>query len=153
MLIDLTLPVDTSHYEKGTQRMVSYGHVGTHFDVMDKEFPLDFTERDAVVFDVSAVIERDITEDDVDLSLVKEGFFVAFYSGFIEKVAYGTEQYFEAHPQLSYALIDRLLERKISITGLILPGSGAEKNTILWMFCVPDIKFLWWKIFVICISC
>ncbi len=128
MLIDLTLPVDTSHYEKGTQRMVSYGHVGTHFDVMDKEFPLDFTERDAVVFDVSAVIERDITEDDVDLSWVKKGFFVAFYSGFIEKVAYGTEQYFERHPQLSYALIDRLLERKISIIGVDFAGLRRGKE-------------------------
>ncbi len=73
MLVDLTLPVDAFHYEQGTQRMVSYGLGGTHFDVMDKEFPLEFTEREAVVFNVSTIAERDITESDVDLSLVKEG--------------------------------------------------------------------------------
>ena len=132
MLIDLTLPVDASHYETGTQRMVSYGHVGTHFDVLDREFPLEFLEREAVAFDVSSVTERDITQDDVDLSQVKEGFFVAFYSGFVDKAAYGTDLYFKKHPQLSYELIDRLLEKKISIIGIDFAGlrRGSEHHPV-----------------------
>ncbi len=128
MLIDLTLSVDPSLYEKGTQRMVSYGHVGTHFDVMDKEFPLAFTEREAVVFNVSHVTERDISEKDVDLSLVKEGSFVAFYSGFIDKVAYGTKRYFKEHPRLSYDLINSLLAKKVSIIGVDFAGLRRESE-------------------------
>ncbi len=36
------------------------GHIGTHFDAMDKEFPLEYTQRNGIVFDVSHVINRDI---------------------------------------------------------------------------------------------
>jgi hypothetical protein len=36
MPIDLILPVDSVHYRKGSGRMISYGYVGTHFDVLDK---------------------------------------------------------------------------------------------------------------------
>lgn len=63
------------------------GHLGTHFDVMDKEFPLEYTRRDGVVFDVSAIRERDISSADVDLSLVGKEMFVAFCTGFLRKLA------------------------------------------------------------------
>jgi kynurenine formamidase len=122
MFVDLTLTVDASHYQKRSGRMVLYGHVGTHFDVLDKEFPLEFVERKAVVFDVSSVSGRDIDVGDVELSLADEGCFVAFYTGFIDQVEYGSDDYFEKHPRLSYRLIDRLLEKKISIIGLDFAG-------------------------------
>ncbi len=46
-----TAQQDAGEYEK----KVFSSHYGTHFDVMDKEFPLDYSELDGVVFDVSAV--------------------------------------------------------------------------------------------------
>ena len=62
MKIDITL--------KNTPRMVTdaqgnekkalVGHLGTYFDVMDKEFPLGYTERRAIIFDVRGVKDRDI---------------------------------------------------------------------------------------------
>ena len=56
---------------------------------MNKEFPLEYTKRRAIVFDVSNVGDRDIDVDDIDLSKVEQNMFVAFYTGFIEKEGYG----------------------------------------------------------------
>jgi len=47
---------------------------------------------------------------------------VAFYTGFIEEVEYGTAQYFKAHPQLSKALLEELLAKKVSVIGVDCAG-------------------------------
>ena len=106
------------------------GHLGTHFDVMDKEFPLDYTERKAIVFDVSHIRERDIETADIALSLVEPDMFVAFRTGFIDEVEYGTPEYFKTHPQLSHELIDALLERRISIIGIDCAGIRSGKEHV-----------------------
>ena len=89
---------------------------------MDKEFPLTYTERPAVVFDVSDIRDRDIEAEDIDLNLVGKDMFVAFYTGFIEEEKYGTPEYFKTHPQLSDRLINALLDKKISIIGVDCAG-------------------------------
>ena len=130
MFIDLSVKVTVQSNREAAEneKMVSFGHLGTHFDVMDKEFPLPFLKRDAVVFDVRNVKDRDIGTGDADLSLVEEGMFAAFYTGFIDGVPYGTREYFTAHPQLSNELIEALLEKKVSIIGVDFAGvrRGAE---------------------------
>jgi kynurenine formamidase len=129
MLIDLTVLIsalDMGAFDK--EKMASFGHLGTHFDVMNKEFPLSYIKRDGLIFDVSDVQERDIDIKDIDISLVKENMFVAFHSGFIENVRYGTTEYFTNHPQLSDKLIDKLLEKKISIIGVDFAGVRRGKE-------------------------
>ena len=124
MKIDLTILVRKGML-KGTREHVdvaSSGHLGTHFDVMNKEFPLEFTERCGIVFDVSQIKDRDVEISDIDMNLVKKDMFVAFYSGYIEKVPYGTKEYFKDHPQLSNELIEELLKRQISIIGVDCSG-------------------------------
>ncbi|MBV4447055.1 cyclase family protein [Clostridium tyrobutyricum] len=125
MLIDLSLKV-TEAYNKGAlnnEKMASFGHLGTHFDVMNKEFPLEFTKRKGIVFDVHDIpSDRDVDVSDIDISLVEPNMFVAFYTGFIEKEDYGTKAYFTLHPQLSNELIDQLLDRKVSIIGIDCAG-------------------------------
>ena len=132
MLIDITLRVTpemlSTAWENTAKSLV--GHLGTHFDVMDKEFPLNYTARKAVVFDVSHIRERDIEITDVDLTLVEADMFVAFHTGFIEEVEYGTPQYFKAHPQLSHALIDALLDKQISIIGIDCAGIRSGKEHV-----------------------
>lgn len=124
MMIDITLPVTPemmgTAWENTPKSLV--GHLGTHFDVMDKAFPLDYTARKAVAFDVSHIRGRDIEIADIDLELVGADMFVAFRTGYIEDVAYGTQRYFKEHPQLSDALIDALLDKKISIIGVDCAG-------------------------------
>jgi len=124
VLIDLSVKVtrpsnrDALHNEE----MVSFGHLGTHFDVMNKEFPLAFTKRKGIVFDVSGIFDRDIDVSDIDISFIEADMFIAFYTGFIEKEDYGTKVYFTLHPQLSDELIDQLIHRRVSIIGIDFAG-------------------------------
>lgn len=124
MKIDITLKITPKMVKnaQGNEQKALVGHLGTHFDVMDKEFPLDYTERPGIVFDVSAVMDRDIEISDIDADKIHEGMFVAFYTGFIEKEGYGTKKYFQEHPQLSDSLVDVLLDKHISIIGVDFAG-------------------------------
>ena len=132
MMIDITLPVTTEMLGTawGNTAKSLVGHLGTHFDVMNKDFPLEYTERKAIVFDVSSVRGREITASDVDLTLVEEEMFVAFYTGYIEEVAYGTPTYFKEHPQLSNEVIDALLEKRISVIGVDCAGIRRGKEHV-----------------------
>lgn len=130
MLIDITLPVTPRLIQDvpGNVDKALAGHVGTHFDVMNKEFPLAYTQRKGIVFDVSKVKDRDICAGDIGLDKVQPDMFVAFYTGFMETVGYGTKPYFKDHPQLSQTLIDALLDKGVSIIGIDCAGvrRGAE---------------------------
>jgi kynurenine formamidase len=125
MFVDLTLaitPKMIADTQAGDEKKAIAGHLGTHFDVMKKEFPLDYVERNAIVFDVSSVKERDILITDIDFEKIKKDMCVVFYTGFIEQEGYGSKSYFQDHPQLSNDLIDKLLENKISIIALDCAG-------------------------------
>ena len=130
MLIDITLKItpDMIKDAHGNEKKSLSGHMGTHFDVMNKEFPIEYFERNAVVFDISQIENRDIMIKDIDISLIREGMFVAFYSSFIEHEEYGTKKYFTEHPQLSNELIDELLNRSISIIGIDFAGVRRGKE-------------------------
>ena len=124
MLIDITLKITQKTLidalESKNKSLV--GHAGTHFDVMDKEFPLTYIERNGIVFDVRHVSGRDIDISDIGLNLVEKDMFVAFCTGFIEQVGYGERGYFTEHPQLTYDLINALLDKGVSIIGLDFAG-------------------------------
>ena len=132
MLFDLTLQItpDMMKTAGESEKKVFSGHMGTHFDVMDKEFPLEYTRLPAVVFDVSHVQQRDIEPADIDLEQVKQGMFVVFYTGYIHQVEYGTVQYFKEHPQLSQGLIDALLDKGVFIIGIDCAGIRRGKEHV-----------------------
>ncbi len=145
MLIDLSLRVSISRLndaaEKG--RMLLSGHLGTHFDVMDKVFPLPFVRRKAIVFDVSTVTGRDISMEDIDPGLISSEMFTGFYTGFVDKVEYGSAEYFTEHPQLSDALIDILLNRNISIIGIDCAGvRRGEEHSPKDQYCIDRGVFI-----------
>ena len=145
MFIDLTLPIDLKSKEmaENNEKIVSYGHLGTHFDIMDKTFPLELIERNGIVFDISLIRERDVETTDLDLNLVKEGMFVAFYSGFINEETYGTKPYFQNHPELSPTLINALLEKKISIIGIDFSGvRRGKEHTPMDQHCADHNVFI-----------
>lgn len=72
MLIDMTLEFTPQMLadsgNSGNQSLT--GHLGTHFDVMDKTFPLEYTRRRGIVWDARHVKGRDISVVDVDLEQV-----------------------------------------------------------------------------------
>ena len=130
MFIDLTLKITPKMTQdaQGNLKKALVGHLGTHFDVMNKEFPLEYIRRNAVVFDVSGVSNRDIDISDIDLNEVKPDMFAAFYTGYINKVEYGSKEYFTSHPALSVELIDALLDRGVSIIGVDCAGVRIGKE-------------------------
>lgn len=132
MMIDITLRVTPKMQETASENTARslVGHMGTHFDVMDKEFPLEYTLREGVVFDVAHVRGRDIEPGDIDLAQVGQGMFVAFYTAFVEQVEYGTPRYFKEHPQLSFDLIQALLDKGVSIIGVDCAGIRRGKEHV-----------------------
>ena len=132
MKIDITLKITPKMVKdaEGNEKKAPVGHLGTHFDVMDQEFPLDYTERNMLVFDVSKVGEREIGISDIEPNRIEAGMFVAFYTAFIEQEAYGTQRYYKEHPQLSNELIHLLLEKKVSIIGVDCAGIRRGKEHV-----------------------
>lgn len=130
MLIDITLRITPKMVTdaQGNEKKALVGHLGTHFDVMNKEFPLEYTKRKAIVFDVSDICDRDINIDDIDICKVEKDMFVAFCTRFIEKEGYGGKVYFKEHPQLSDRLIDALIDKGISIIGVDFAGVRRGKE-------------------------
>ena len=128
-IIDLTLrvtPKDVGDAKENLKKAWG-GHLGTHYDVMNKEFPLEYMELPAVAFDVENKGLDEIRVSDIDLSEVEEYGAVAFCSRFIEKVKYGTKEYFARHPQLSRELIDALLDKHVRI--IVVDFSGLRNGT------------------------
>lgn len=130
MKIDLTVTV-TEDIRKSLADMtaaaqippyVQFGHLGTHFDVMDKKFPLENTERRGILFDVSHVKEREIDISDITLNKVAEHDFVMFYTGCLKENTFGTPKYLQTPLELSNALITALLNKKVSMIGIDFPG-------------------------------
>ncbi len=145
MKVDITLKITPKMVTdaQGNEKKALQGHLGTHFDVMNKEFPLEYTERKGVVFDVSGVNDRDIGISDVDLDKVAKNLFVCFYTGFIEDVGYGTKEYFTEHPQLSNELIEALLQKKISIIGVDFAGvRRGKEHTPMDQHCADQGVFI-----------
>ncbi len=128
---------------QGNEKKAFTGHLGTHFDVMNQQFPLDYTELQGIVFDISARGQGETTPADVDLSLVEQGMFVAFHSGFIEQVGYGGAVYFREHPTLSTDLIDELLRRGVSIIGVDFAGvRRGKEHTPTDQYCADRGTFI-----------
>jgi kynurenine formamidase len=147
MLIDITLKITPRMADnaQGNEKKALLGHLGTHFDVMNKEFPLDYFERPGIVFDVSRAGRGEISAGDIDLARVQPGMFVAFRSGFIEEVGYGNADYFSAHPQLSQELIHSLLQKRIAIIGVDFAGIRRGKEHTPADQACADQAFSWWK--------
>ncbi len=130
MLIDITVEMTTERAKEAGKNNshLRPGHYGTHFDVMNKSFPIEYAKRRGIFFDVSSVKDRDIDITDIDASAIAADMFVGFYTGFIEEKGYGTPEYFGIHPQLSKELIELLCEKGISIIGIDFSGArnGSE---------------------------
>lgn len=65
--------------------VAKFGHIGTHFDAMDKKFSLENTERNGKLFDVSHVKGRDIEAGDIHIDEITEHDFIMFYTGYLKE--------------------------------------------------------------------
>ena len=133
MRIDLTYPITKQWLENWSPNakdkgLMSLGHVGTHFDVKGKEFSTEYCELRGVIFDVSAVGERDIELADIDAEKISAGDFVLFRTGTSERHEYGTDDYAQNFPQVSWDVIKLLVAKKVRIIGVDSRGlrKGSE---------------------------
>ena len=124
MKIDLSVKIKEAQWNGvlAKRSMTAFGHLGTHIDVMDKDFPLENAIRRGSVVDVSFVRGRDIEIADADWSEVSEGDFVMLHTGFLKETGYGSEEYSGTYPQLSTQLLSFLVDRKVSLVGIDAPG-------------------------------
>ncbi|SHI41040.1 cyclase family protein [Lutispora thermophila] len=134
MYLDLTIPIEKETFKKLLENanddilVQKFGHLGTHFDIMNKEFPLEYCNRRGKLMDISQVAKDEITVEDVRMERIEEGDFVILYSGVLEKYGYASKEYFDKAPQLSHKLIQSLIEKKISILGIDMAGVRKGKE-------------------------
>ncbi len=143
--VDLTMEIDESRWSEALEKrkMSAFGHLGTHLDVMNKDFPLENSVLTGRIIDVSLVRGRDVEIADIGLANVSAGEFVLFYSGFAKEAGYGTEEYRKNHPQLSLSLIGYLIERKARMIGIDAAGMrrGSE-HASTDQFCADNGVFV-----------
>ena len=145
MKIDLTVPVreDLWHDVFRNEQMASLGHLGTHFDVRDKQFDMENTIRCGKLVDVRDVHNRDIDIEDLGNLVIEVKDFIIFHTGFLKEVGYGGKVYFADHPQLSMALIDHLMDKKVSLIGLDAAGiRRGEEHTPTDQYCADRDVFI-----------
>lgn len=109
------------------KNLISFGHMGTHFDTTGKTFSLDYCECPGVIFDVST-LERDIELADIDAEKISAGDFVLFHTGTSARYEYWSKDYSTNFPQLSWDVIKFLVAKKIHIIGVDARGlrKGSE---------------------------
>jgi len=135
MKIDLSFKVDKTALEeifgslaKANMDLEKQGHVGTHFDVMNKEFSIDNAITRGIVFDISHIKTGEVKVKDLDLSNVEKGDFVMFYSGILKQLRYGSKEYFSTNIELSDELIDYLIDKQVNFIGIDMNGAQKPAN-------------------------
>lgn len=128
MIVDLTVHVSREQMEQWLgqteQRLIAAGHIGTHLDTYKKTpIPLTYFKSKGVLIDTAAFCEeREITVGDVVNAGIAPNSFVLFRTGRSERFQYGSDAYFENHPQLSGELIDWLCGQGIRFIGIDCSG-------------------------------
>jgi len=135
--IDLTLPL-TEEVFKFTESVASkhkhirkadlFGHIGTHLDLIGKTYPDDYFRLAGRVFDVKSVAGRDIDVNDVDLNSINEKDFVFFHSGCLKSLSYTSKEYISDPIQLSWELIQALIDKKAAMIGIDFAGIRYHKE-------------------------
>lgn len=144
MLIDLTLNIHTKDVKAAlqTQRSAAEaelptaiarpesqmeGHVGTHFDVMDKEFPIDSFKTSGKLVDISGIRDREIAISDLASSEIDAGDTVIFHTGYMEELGYENRLYWKRSAELSDEAVSYLIAKRIRL--IAVDAAGAQKPT------------------------
>jgi kynurenine formamidase len=124
MLIDLSLPIDAKKLpsEAAYKTFIDAGHAGTHFDVVNKTFPLESFKTRGKVIDVSHIRNREVEVEDLGSISIEADDFVIFHTGYIDQFGYSTKPYMTRSAELSDRTVDYLLERKVRLIGVDAVG-------------------------------
>jgi kynurenine formamidase len=129
MLIDLSLPLSVAEISGGedyVRKIVDAGHAGTHFDVMDKVFPLESFRTSGKVVDISHIRDREVEIHDMDGVELEKGDIIIFYSGWVDEIGYDTRHdYVYKSAELSDAVIEYVVAKGVKLIGV--DAAGAQK--------------------------
>jgi len=144
MLIDLTLDIRSNRVKAAQQIQQSAaeaelpttvarpehqmeGHVGTHFDVMDKEFPISSFKTSGKLVDISAIRGREVEVSDLVSSGIEAGDTVIFHTGYMDEFGYENRMYWKRSAELSDAAVSYLISKTIRL--IAVDAAGAQKPT------------------------
>lgn len=137
MKIDLSFKVDKKVLEAvglGAKALGTdfdkAGHVGTHFDIRDKEFSIEKIITRGIVFDIRHIKTGEVKINDIDLNIVQPNDFIMFYSGILNKFGYGAKEYFTTYVELSDELVDGLIARNVSFIGVDMGGAKEPEDHV-----------------------
>ncbi|MEG1017626.1 MAG: cyclase family protein [Oscillospiraceae bacterium] len=124
MLTDITLRLTKEQCEKisTSVEVAEFCHTGTHLDIMEQTFPVEYLKRDGIAFDVRGVENREIGCSDLDISLVEKDMFVALFTDFGSKHPFGSTEYAKNYPAVSHELIFALTDKDVAIIGVDCAG-------------------------------
>jgi len=130
--IDLSLPwaADETGFEANDREeaLMRLGHRGTHLDrVLRTRVPLEYFKSRALAFEVGAFCrDRAVELADLPWELVRARDFVLIRTGALERHGYGTRAYLDEFFELSWEVIDKLIERQVRFIGV--DARGIRRN-------------------------
>lgn len=100
-------------------------NVGTHIDLMK---PLEIEKErfiaEGVKFNISLITDRPVELRDIDTSLIKEGVYIFFQTGWDK---YLEENKCFYHPEISMEVLEYLIEKKVNMIGVDALGLARGK--------------------------
>jgi kynurenine formamidase len=145
MLIDLSLPIDANQLasKKEYKVFIEAGHAGTHFDVVNKTFPLESFRTRGRVVDISHIREREVEVSDLAGTTVEKGDCVIFYTGYIDELGYNSEPYMHRSAELADETVNYLLDRGIRLIGVDAAGvQKFSKHAAVDQYCADRGVFI-----------
>lgn len=134
MLIDLSLEIDQSNIPDDSP-FRAMGHVGTHFDVMDKAFPLDSFRTRGQVVDISHIRDREVEISDLPEDIA-EGGIIILHTGYMDEIGYDGKGYNQRSAELSDAAMAHITDRKVKLIGVDAAGiQKPKKHVAADQFC------------------
>lgn len=147
MLIDLTLPISIGQISGGEEfvrKIIEAGHAGTHFDVMDKTFPIESFRTRGKVIDISHIRDREVEIGDLDGFVLEEGDILIFHTGWVEELGYDISgKYITKSAELSDELVAHIATSGVRLIGVDAAGvQKAKKHAAVDQYCADRNVFI-----------
>ncbi|MFQ5499835.1 MAG: cyclase family protein [Candidatus Zixiibacteriota bacterium] len=137
MLIDLTLPLKNDDPFLEHFALAKSGHLGTHIDKpVSMPMAIERFISPGRLIDLSiddnAGIEEKIVRRATD---IRKSEFVILHTGCLKR-AYGTEAYFDDHPELSQKSVELLVSKEPNMIGIDAPGlARSDRHSEVDRYC------------------
>jgi kynurenine formamidase len=134
-MIDITIRLEKDHeawkwLDSQEYKLANAGHIGTHIDVYEKsDIPIEYFKTIGVLIDcTNYYLEKEIGIEVLRDVEIRQDSFVIFKTDIQRKYPYGSDVYINQHYELSWELINYLLEQKVCFIGIDCAGIRRGKE-------------------------